>query len=225
MGGGHGGGVVCWFRVGGNCPGTEEKGMPGSDFDRRLAAAQAGDESSFTELFRSVQPSLLRYLSTVGGSLADDVAAETWLSVVRGLDRFRGDESGWKAWVFTIARARLVDARRRVARTPTPVDTDVVLDGCVARDDVAGTVEDMFSTEAALALIGQLPEQQAEVILLRYVGGLDVTQTARALGRRPGAVRVASHRGLRRLADVLSERRGISESSAVTHRDPPSVRR
>ena len=199
--------------------------MPGSDFDRRLAAAQAGDESSFTELFRSVQPSLLRYLSTVGGALAEDVAAETWLSVVKGLRRFRGDESKWKAWVFTIARARLVDARRRAARTPTPVDTDLVLDGCVATDDVAGTVEDMFSTEAALALIGQLPEQQAEVILLRYVGGLDVAQTARALGKRPGAVRVASHRALRRLADMLSDHRDLSEHPGVTHRARRSVRR
>jgi RNA polymerase sigma-70 factor, ECF subfamily len=199
--------------------------MPGSDFDVRLAAAQAGDEGSFTELFRSVQPSLLRYLSTIGGPLADDVAAETWLAVVKGLPRFRGDESGWKAWVFTIARARLVDAQRRTARAPTPVDTDVVLDGCVATDDVAGTVEDMFSTEAALALIGQLPEQQAEVILLRFVGGLDVGQTARALGKRPGAVRVASHRGLRRLADLLAEREDWSEHRGVTHRAPRSVRR
>jgi RNA polymerase sigma-70 factor, ECF subfamily len=199
--------------------------MPGSDFERRLTAAQAGDESSFTELFRSVQPSLLRYLSTVGGALAEDVAAETWLSVVKGLRRFRGDESKWKAWVFTIARARLVDARRRVARAPTPVDTDVALDGCVATDDVAGTVEEMFSTEAALALIGQLPEQQAEVILLRYVAGLDVGQTARALGKRPGAVRVASHRGLRRLADLLAEHHDLSDHSGVTHRAPRSVRR
>ena len=199
--------------------------MPGSDFERRLEAAQAGDEGSFTELFRSLQPSLLRYLSTIGGALADDVAAETWVSVVKGLGRFRGDESKWKAWVFTIARARLVDARRRAARTPIPVDTDIVLEGSVATDDVAGTVEDMFSTEAALALIGRLPEQQAEVILLRFVGGLDVGQTARALGKRPGAVRVASHRALRRLAELLGEDVHRSEHEDVTHRAPRTVRR
>jgi RNA polymerase sigma-70 factor, ECF subfamily len=199
--------------------------MPRSDFDRRLAAARSGDEASFTELFRSVQPSLLRYLSTMGGPLAEDVAADTWLSVVRGLDRFRGDESGWKAWVFTIARARLVDAQRRAARTPTPVDTDVVLDGWVATDDVVGTVEDMFSTEAALALIGRLPAQQAEVILLRFVGGLDVGQTARALRKRPGAVRVASHRGLKRLAELIAECGDSSKLPDVTHRDSGSVRR
>jgi RNA polymerase sigma-70 factor, ECF subfamily len=199
--------------------------MPRSDFDRRLAAARSGDEASFTELFRSVQPSLLRYLSTMGGPLAEDVAADTWLSVVRGLDRFRGDESGWKAWVFTIARARLVDAQRRAARTPTPVDTDVVLDGWVATDHVVGTVEDMFSTEAALALISRLPARQAEVILLRFVGGLDVEQTARALRKQPGAVRVASHRGLKRLAELIAEYGDAAELPAVTKRDSGSVRR
>jgi RNA polymerase sigma-70 factor, ECF subfamily len=198
--------------------------MPSSDFDRRLAAARHGDETSFTELFRAVQPSLLRYLSTIGGALADDVAAETWLCVVKDLHRFRGDESAWHAWVFTIARARLVDARRRAARTPTPVDADVTIQGRAAADDVAGSVEEMFSTEAALSLIGQLPERQAEVILLRYVGGLDVAQAARVLGKSHGAVRVASHRGLRRLADLLSERGGSEPLPGVTHRTPSPVR-
>lgn len=177
-----------------------------SEFARLLRAAQAGDEAAFAELFRSVQPRLLRYLHTVGGPLAEDVAAETWLSVVRGLRRFRGDRDGWHSWVFTIARARLVDAQRRADRIPQPVDTDMVLRDRPGTSDVSGSVDEMFSTETALALIGQLPRQQAEVVLLRHVAGLDVAHTARVLGRRPGAVRVADHRGLRRLGELLAER-------------------
>ncbi len=176
------------------------------EFARLLHAAQEGDEAAFTELFRGVQPRLLRYLRTVGGPLADDVAAETWLSVVRGLKRFRGDRAGWQSWVFTIARARLVDAQRRADRSPQPVDTDLVLQDVPGPSDVSGSVDEMFSTEAALALIGQLPPQQAEVVLLRHVAGLDVAHTARVLARRAGAVRVADHRGLRRLAELLAER-------------------
>jgi RNA polymerase sigma-70 factor, ECF subfamily len=199
--------------------------MPTSEFGRRLAAAQNGDEGSFTELFRAVQPSLLRYLRTMDSHLADDVAAETWLSVVRGLHAFRGDEAGWQAWVFTIARARLVDAQRRAARTPTPVDADALLEDRAGSGDVADRVEEMFSTEAALALIARLPQQQAEVVLLRYVAGLDVGQTARAVGRRAGAVRVACHRGLRRLADMLAEGDATHGRHAppVTQRTRPSV--
>jgi RNA polymerase sigma-70 factor (ECF subfamily) len=64
-------------------------------------------------------------------------------------------------------------------------------------------VEELFSTEAALTLIRTLPRDQAEAVLLRHVAGLDVARTAEVLGKRPGAVRVAAHRGLRRLATLL----------------------
>jgi RNA polymerase sigma-70 factor, ECF subfamily len=191
-----------------------------SEFARLLYAAQEGDEAAFAELFRSVQPRLLRYLRTLGGSLADDVAAETWLSVVRGLKRFRGDRAGWQSWVFTIARARLVDAQRRADRTPQPIDADVVLQNVPGSSDVSGSVDEMFSTEAALALIGRLPRQQAEVVLLRHVAGLDVTHTARVLGRRAGAVRVADHRGLRRLAELLTARDAARGQAGDSSGDP-----
>jgi RNA polymerase sigma-70 factor (ECF subfamily) len=174
-----------------------------TSFEERLAAAKAGDERSFVELFRSIQPVLLRYLTTLGGSLAEDVASETWLSVVRGLDRFSGDEAGWRAWVFTIARARLVDAQRRASRTPDTVDAQEALESTPDGIDVAADVEEIFSTESALALIGRLPPDQAEVVLLRHVAGLDVARTAKVLGKRPGTVRVAAHRGLRRLSELL----------------------
>ncbi len=172
-------------------------------FQERLAAAKAGDEKSFVELFRAVQPSLLRYLTTMGGPLAEDVASETWVSVVRGLDRFRGDEDGWRAWVFTIARARLRDAQRKLARAPQITDADEVLESRADGTDIAADVEEIFSTEAALTLIRMLPRDQAEAVLLRHVAGLDVARTAEVLGKRPGAVRVAAHRGLRRLATLL----------------------
>lgn len=178
--------------------------MDDHDFERHLAAAKQGDEGAFVVLFRSVQPLLLRYLRTVGGPLADDAAAETWVSIVRGLDRFSGDEAGWRAWVFTIARARLRDAQRKASRTPVPVDVASVYAGVPDTADVAATVEEIFSTEAALGVIARLPPDQAEVVLLRHVAGLDVALTAQVLGKRPGAVRVSAHRGLKRLAGLMT---------------------
>jgi len=175
-----------------------------SEFEDRLAGAKAGDESCFVELFRSIQPALLRYLTTMGGRLAEDVASETWISVVKGLGRFKGDESGWRAWVFTIARSRLYDAQRRAGRMPPTVDGDEELESRDDGFDVAAHVEEMFSTEAALALIRTLPKDQAEAVLLRHVAGLDVARTAEVLGKRPGAVRVAAHRGLKRLSEMLA---------------------
>jgi RNA polymerase sigma-70 factor (ECF subfamily) len=177
------------------------------DFEDRLAAAKAGDERAFVELFRSVQPALLRFLRTLGGPLAEDVAGDTWVSVVRGLDRFSGDEAGWRAWVFTIARARLRDAQRRASRGPQVVDAFDTLEYRPDGIDVAVHVEEIFSTEAALALIRRLPTDQAEAVLLRHVAGLDVARTAKVLGKRPGAVRVAAHRGLKRLSGLVTETR------------------
>jgi RNA polymerase sigma-70 factor, ECF subfamily len=66
------------------------------------------------------------------------------------------------------------------------------------------------STRAALALIAQLPRDQAEVVALRVLGGLGVAEVARITGKRPGAVRVLAHRGLRRLAKRL-EAAGLAE--------------
>ena len=174
------------------------------DFEARLAAAQAGDEAAFIELFRSVQPTLLRYLSTLGGPLAEDAAAETWVSVVRGLPRFSGDEAGWRAWVFTIGHARLRDARRRSYRDPVPVDAHAELAQTPDGVDVAASVDELMTTEAALRLVGRLSPDQAAAVLLRHVAGLDVAAAAEVLGKRPGAVRVATHRGLLRLATMLA---------------------
>jgi len=75
-----------------------------------------------------------------------------------------------------------------------------------AREVTAVAALDNLSTEAALALIASLPRGQAEVIVLRVVAGLDVGQVARIVGKRPGAVRVAAHRGLRALAARLGQR-------------------
>jgi RNA polymerase sigma-70 factor (ECF subfamily) len=185
-------------------------------FDEVLAAARQGDEASFVELFRTTQPALLRYLRTLGGALADDAASDTWLSVVKSLDRFEGDEAGWRAWVFTIGHARLRDAQRRAMRVPIPVEVDASDDGLEPVRDVADEVEQIYSTEAALDVIRRLPSDQAAVILLRHVAGLDVAETARVLGKRPGTVRVTAHRALRRLGQLMAQESGVHGDDAVT---------
>jgi RNA polymerase sigma-70 factor (ECF subfamily) len=64
---------------------------------------------------------------------------------------------------------------------------------------------DNIATERAIALVSRLPPQQAEVIMLRVVAGLDTEAVAQIVGRSPGAVRVAAHRGLKKLATMLAE--------------------
>lgn len=177
--------------------------MIGAGFDRVLADAQAGDEYAFARLWRDLNPPLLRYLS-LGGEMAEEVAAEAWTTVVRGLARFQGDETAWRAWVFTTARRRAVDAGRKRAREAGLGWRASTWASDTAADSADAVVE-AAATEDALRLVRSLPASQAEVVLLRVVAGLPVAEVAELLGRSPGAVRVACHRGLESLARKLAE--------------------
>src|SRR5512132_1720809 len=131
---------------------------------------------------------------------AEDLAAETWVAVIRGIGRFQGDEAAFRAWVFTIARHKARDWWRRAARTPVQALPATSLAEPSAPDDPAATVLEAASTRAALALIATLPAGQAEAVVLRVVAGLEVKQVAELMDKRPNTVRVLTHRGLRRLA-------------------------
>jgi RNA polymerase sigma-70 factor (ECF subfamily) len=72
-------------------------------------------------------------------------------------------------------------------------------------EDSADMALEHLSTAAAIALVSELPPLQAEVVLLRVVAGLDTESVARLLRKSPGAVRVAAHRGLRRLAQLTAD--------------------
>ncbi len=174
------------------------------DFASVLHAAARGDENAFARLYRDAHPPLVRYLRVLAGQGAEDVAAEVWLEVARRLARFRGDEREFRGWLFTLARRRVIDQRRYADRHPVRLTDDAEELDRAAADDTAAAALDNMSTEAVLGLIATLPAFQAEVIVLRVIAGLDVGQVVRITGRRPGAVRMAGLRGLRRLAARLS---------------------
>ncbi|HWG61100.1 MAG TPA: sigma-70 family RNA polymerase sigma factor [Streptosporangiaceae bacterium] len=178
--------------------------MIGAEFPAVLARAQDRDEEAFARLFRDVQPVLLRYLNVIAPEAAEDVAGQTWLNVVTGLARFSGDEAAFRAWLFTIARHRVIDASRARDRHGTdPLPPSGAGPERLTAPDAADVALERASTRATLALISALPKDQAEIILLRVVAGLDTAAVARIVGKRPGAVRVAAHRGLRRLAGMI----------------------
>ena len=171
--------------------------------DEALVNARGGDEAGFLVLWDALQPRLLRYLRVVGCDDVEDVAGETWLQVVRDLPKFKKDNADeFRAWLFTIARHRAIDAarsRRRfrdkvLAAQPLP---PLVTPGNPVEDEVFYE----FSTRQAVAMVAGLSKDQAEVVALRVIAGLDTEAVARILRKKPGAVRVALHRGLRALSD------------------------
>jgi RNA polymerase sigma-70 factor, ECF subfamily len=175
-----------------------------------VAAARAGEEWALAALYREFHPGLLRYLRAQEPNDGEDLVTETWLDAAAGLDRFEGDEWAFRRWLFTIARRRLIDHRRRRERTPYSGAGLDALGGLPGPDDTEGAVLAADDTEAALARIAALPPDQGEVILLRVLAGLDVADVAEILGKKPGAVRVLQHRALQRLAEQLARERPVT---------------
>ena len=190
------------LRGGAICADTQH--VVGEDFAAQLAAAQGGSDDAFAVLWRDANPALLRYLRVLTPEHAEDVAAETWVQVVRGLPRFTGDEAAWRAWLFTTARRRLLDQARLRKRHPAEPLDEVSAAEMPRTADAEQLAMENIATDTAMALLSRLPQQQAEVILLRVVAGLDTEMVAEILGRSPGAIRVAAHRGLRKLATLVS---------------------
>jgi RNA polymerase sigma-70 factor, ECF subfamily len=165
-----------------------------------LARAIAGDEAGFLQLWRSLQPRLLRFLRVLGSDDPEDVASETWLQVVRDLCMFSGSADDFRRWLFTIGRNRAIDAARARSRRPARAASaglDILADTHVVEDEVL----DGISAEQAVTMLRRLSRDQAEAVALRVLAGLDTPDVAKILGKSSGAVRVALHRGLRTLAD------------------------
>jgi RNA polymerase sigma-70 factor, ECF subfamily len=177
------------------------------EFGEALDSAKDGDQLAVAYLYDQIQPVLLRYLRWQEASVADDLASEVWLAVAEGLHRFEGDEAAFRGWIFTIARHRLADHRRREGRHPSqPLPINALPVPIAGADDPSDLVTDRMSAQAAVAaLTSVLPVDQAEVVILRVVCGLGVDEVAQVVGKKPGTIRVLQHRALRRLASQLKD--------------------
>jgi RNA polymerase sigma-70 factor (ECF subfamily) len=168
-------------------------------FGALLRAAQEGDDSAVASLYHDLHPRLIRYLAVREPRAADDLEAEVWLAVAQGIARFEGGEEAFRGWLFAIARRRLADFRRTAARRATVPVPNEELDGAGGEDPADLVAEDLTSSAAAAFVVQTLSPDQAEIVLLRVIGGLGVEQVAELLGKRPGTIRVLQHRALRRL--------------------------
>jgi RNA polymerase sigma-70 factor (ECF subfamily) len=156
---------------------------PPPAFEDVLASARGGSPAAVGWLYRHFQPGLLRLLDVIAPDNAEDFASDVWVDVTVALPRFTGDERAFRAWLAHTARSRVIAASRHPERRPAPSETDT----------------EELATYAA-RVVSVLPTEQADVVLLRVVGGFDIPEVARLLGRQPATVRSLQHRALRRLA-------------------------
>jgi RNA polymerase sigma-70 factor, ECF subfamily len=192
----------------------------GDRFPAVLDLAASGDQEAFELLWRSTHPMLIRYLRLTCGQSADDIASETWVKAIHSLSKFHGDEHGFRGWLVVIARNHARDVLRQAGRRPEVLSPDLTIEHNVLESDTADVVLEHLSTKAALRLVSTLSRSQAEMIALRVIIGLEVAEVAAIVGRSPGAVRVAVHRGLKILAEQLTSRTPAAPAHTPASAEP-----
>ena len=180
--------------------------MLGTDFARTMRAAQAGEEDAFVRLWRDANPAMIRYLRVVGHDDPYDEACEAWVTVVRGLPGFSGDEPAWRVWLLACARQRAEEGSLRQAWgsvTALPgvhvggdgeIDIDELLEPEEALDPAHRGITD------TLTALRSLPLGQGEVVVLRLGAELPPAAVADVVGVDQVNIERAEARALERLA-------------------------
>jgi RNA polymerase sigma-70 factor (ECF subfamily) len=182
-------------------------GHVGAADDALIFAAKRGDGPSLAVLFRDLHPRINRYLRGQEPDAADEIEGDVWEAIAKGLGDFTGSQRDFAAWAFTIARRRVVDQRRRRASRRTDVTDPDTLRDFMGRDAPDTEAIERLSAQEAIGLITKvLSEEQADVVLLRVLGGLDAATVGEILGRTENWVWVTQHRALRKLAAQLGSK-------------------
>ncbi|NOY55210.1 MAG: sigma-70 family RNA polymerase sigma factor [Actinobacteria bacterium] len=179
----------------------------GPSFDSVLAAAQTGADWAWEALYHDLAGQVLGYLRSRGASDPEDRLGDVFLQLARNIGTFKGDEAAFRSWVFMVAHHRLIDERRRGSRRKERlIGEDRELD---ALSDPRQSAEAEAMTGLATGDIRRrlegLSHDQRDVLTLRIIGGLTVTEIAHILRKRPGAVKALQRRGLNALRKELTK--------------------
>jgi len=174
----------------------------GEQFETNLAAARTGAEWAWTNLYRQVAPVVLGYLRAQQVPEPEDLTAEVFYQVVRSLGHFEGGESEFRSWVLAIAHRKLIDDYRSRSRRPTVPATVEVLESHASSGNVEQEALDQLGEADFRYLLNGLTSEQRDVLLLRMLGGLTVSEVAEAIGKRPAAVQAMQQRALVRLRKI-----------------------
>nr|WP_246416092.1 sigma-70 family RNA polymerase sigma factor [Nocardioides luti] len=171
--------------------------------------AKQGDPDAWRDLYRAHAARLVLWLGTRPSGdaavAAEDLANEAWLVAAGKVAEFTGSSSDFAGWLFGIARNLSTNTHRRSQRRHTDPSAEPDAGAVPATE---GPESLLVARDWVTRLLRHLPPRERDVVACLEVVGLDVEGTARALGISPVAVRVARHRGLKRLRALAPERPG-----------------
>ncbi len=180
--------------------------MPARDESRLIALAQRGDRAALSELYNRHVDRIHQYVRYRIGDeqTAEDITAEVFLRAIESLGRYDDRGAPFAAWLYRIAHARIVDYWRRSRRQQTaPLEDPLLQDSLVSDDEVLDY--DVLQHRSLLTALQQLTDDQQNVIILRFLQGLDIITVAGILGKTEGAIKALQRRGLEALARLLNE--------------------
>lgn len=176
--------------------------------DHLVAAAKHGDPDAWRELYRAHAGRLLVWLESRAdgfGESPDDLAADAWTVAAEKIGSFHGNSSEFAGWLFGIARHHAANARRRAGRRHAAAATIPPVD-----EAVPGPEAGLAGSDWVRTILAELPRRERDVVMCLDVLDLDVAATATALGMTHVAVRVARHRGLKRLRAAMPQNAGVA---------------
>jgi RNA polymerase sigma-70 factor (ECF subfamily) len=185
---------------------TNHVDMDLAEFESILRAAQAGSEWAWSRLYAWLAADVRGYVRAKGARSPDDVLGEVFVQLARNIGTFDGDTTGFRSWAFMVAHHRVIDERRRRGSDRSIATEPAALPEESSRLPVDAEVLTAMSADEIRAWLGRhLTEEQRTIVLLRVFAGLSVAEIGEALGKRPGAVRVAHHRALAKLRAAAVE--------------------
>jgi len=190
-------------------------------FDDGVAAGvRRGDPDALSEVYRVLSGPLTAYLRSQvrDAQLAEDLATETFLKLVRGCRRLEGGPFQIRSWLYRVAQRNVIDHLRARSRRPDEELTDLPPEELTAEGDPSVTVEGWDTLDRIRQALEQLSPDQAEVLRLRLIAGLSAPEAAIVIGKTEGAVRALQHRGVATLARHI--RRGTVPLAAQQTTDP-----
>ncbi|RYC14222.1 sigma-70 family RNA polymerase sigma factor [Nocardioides zhouii] len=183
--------------------------LDGAERERLIALvelARAGDKDAFGLLYDHYQASVYRFLyyRTRSQALAEDLTSETFFRALRSMNNFRWQGKDFGAWLMTIARNLTTD-HFKAGRTRLEMTTEDMSPHDDATEGPESAVLAGLTNEALLTALTKLPDEQRECLIMRFLQGMSIAETAKALSRSDGAVKQLQLRGVRNLAKLLPE--------------------
>lgn len=179
-----------------------------TDEARLVQQAKSGDADSFARLYDGYVERVYRYVffRVSNDETAEDITAQVFLKAWENLNRYQPGNLPFLAWLYTIARNQVID-HYRARKESVSIDDAVSLP---SKDDaVDEQVQSRFDIQAMRNALQYLTEEQQQVVMLRFIAGLETNEISRQMGKAEGAVRALQMRALQALAKHMKDEKEL----------------